>query len=1429
MIKKVKRIIAGALAVITIMTAIPMTFVNAASDGEERTASIESLGKLGTVNIGNKSEGGTWVKTVVGDNDVFCLDLGKACHTGYIYVASNSTISSDSKNKSDALKAKIGYWYHSKKKSSNKAWVYAQCLIWSIEEGESSESDLKDIISQVKKNTGYYSDDNIYSDIFDISSTVTCNIIKWKYSNKTEADEVQELLEIVSDTKDLPFKTTSSSDYYRQRITLQKNDEDGKGLSGVSFKFTATNVKELYSYNFNGEGDAVTGDVDDGASKFSQEVKTDSNGKIAFRFTYKIHTKSYAYVEKQILDEMSSDDKKKVKDEMDDQGYDYASNLTKDGAEKLIEKDLEDQMDDISNKYIIEEISSGNDNIMSEFTLTSGSNKAKVESSKKVTVTLTKVDSWTRNKDKKWPETVEESYGNYKLAYKPVFKDNYKKVKMIVTKRDSEKSKAQGDATLEGAVYGIYSDAACTKLVKSYTTGRNGQFETDYMRCGTTRYMKEITAPIGYQKNNQVYVINENGKSYTAEYNQITKSVDEDVIKGDVSIIKGMGNGLAGIVSPEGNAQFEIFLASAGSFEKADVDEKDVLTTDIVGFAKSKKMPYGTYIVHQIKGKDNTELCPDFYVDIKENNKTYQYLLNNPEFEAYIKIVKKDSRTHQTVLKAGTTYQIYSVDKDGKETIVTQVYNTGNRFEVVDRFVTDSSGEIITFQKFKAGTYKVYEVIGPEGYHRNTKPVTITISDKSYKTMKDEAGNIYLYAECEYYNDETYGKVTINKTGLVLKNDIDLVNEDLIETEECTCPFKFMENPLSGVKFELTAREDIMSQDNQGTVLFEKGSVVATIISGKEVEFTKDYDNCKYIINEDGTITLDIPLGEYTLKETETRYGFVLPEKYEWDFSFKWSNDEEEYVLDSSENTTDGFISILNENVRTDIKLIKKDDKTKRPVSGATFGFYSKDDIYDVDGNIVVKKDELITKITTDADGVAKIPFDVPVMDEGYGVANESLNSGDYYFVEESVSESYYLNREKHYVHLEYSNQETKTVEAEAIVEETQTNVKINKYMIASAVELDDCHLAITDNEGNEIISWITGDETSIKVNDKLEELGYLNFRVEIEDKNFVSIYGLLQDKEYTLTERKPAEGYATASDIVFMIKENISVTSNTTNSIEISSPNIQIRENVALNPTLVYVKENDTWRLSEGNKVIMYDDTTKVEFSKVTITGDKELPGCQLEVIDKDTGTVMDRWISTENTHIVEGKYVVGKTYILSEKKPADGFVTATDIEFKVENDGSIQTVKMVDDTTKVEFSKIASDTKKQLKGAKYKVYDSKGKLVYKFTTKDKAEFIEGVFKVGETYTFKEVDAPNDYQLAKDKKITIKDTGKIQKISVVDIRIPTVPDIPKTGFISDTARIVISIICLIVIFGCYCSLRVKDKSKYKMNQEDKDSEENNK
>ena len=1417
MFNKMKKMVAGLLATIMITTNIcPMFPVRAASG----VASLESLGKLGTVNIGSKSESGTWLQTQVDSKPVFCMDFGKACHTGYTYKSESKIISSDDSSTKNKLEAKIGYWYDQVKKGSNKAWVYAQCLIWSVEEGYTSESNLKSVINQVKKNTGYYKDDSLYSDIFEVGKKVECDIYIWKYSGSTDDSEVQKLLQIKSTDQEYEYTATNGKRYYRQRITLEKIDEDGTVIPKVTFRFTAKNIKELYSYQYNGWGDSVKEDADEDATKFSQDVMTDSNGKIVFRFTYILNSKKYYYVSDDELSKMSSSEKKQMKDLLDDKGYNYASDLSKAGAEKLKEADLDDQMDDISNKYVIEEVNSGNDNILTSFVVDKGNNKITDATNNKVTVTLTKADSWTRNSDGKWPETAEESYSNYKLAYKPVLKDKYKKVKLTAVKIDEETGKvAQGDATLGGAVYGVYSDAACTKLIKTYTTDKNYQFETDYMRCGKTYYLKEITPPKGYLKNDKVYDIVADGAKFTAEYNSVEKQVSEKPIKGDVAIIKGMGNGTAGIVPFEKSAQFQIYLASAGSYDKAKVTERDILTTDLNGYAKSKQLPYGTYVVHQTIGADNTEKCPDFYVNVTENGKTYQYLLNNPEFTAYLKIVKKDSKTHQTVLKKGTTYQIYKIDEDGNETLVTQKYSNGNKIVVVDRFVTDETGEIITYEKLKAGTYKVYEIEGPEGYKVNKSPVIVEINSNSYRTMKDELGNKYLYAECEYYNDVTYGKFTLDKMGPELCGRNDESNADKT-TEVNVNPFDYDAIKLNGVMFELTAKEDIMSQDNQGTVLFNKDSVVATITTGEKAEFTNDCNGiCKYSLNKDGTMTLNVPLGEYTLKEVKTKYGYVLPRQSSWDLSFKWNNKDDEYVLDVSENSKEGKLDVYNDLVKTDITLQKQDSRTGEPIADAVFGFYSRDNIYDRKGNMIVNAGEKIATVTTDENGVAKIPFNVSVMDEGYGkvdeqgkLINEALNSGNYYFLEESVSDSYYIDRKMHEVHLEYKNQETAKVSARVTVKEDQTETVISKRMIASSVEIKDCHLRISDDKGNEIISWISGDISSVKLNENLKEMGYANVHVEKDDvydeksnDYALRIYGLLKNREYTLTETRPSDGFVTADDITFEIVENDS----------------------ANGKTRVVIKNNGISNELPDNKVVMYDDTTKLEFSKKDITNGRELSGCHMQVTDKETGVVIDEWVSTEESHVIEGMYAVGKTYVLTEKQPRDGYATAESVEFTVADDGRVQKVSMTDDTIKVQFNKTGSDTRKQLSGAKYKVYDSKGRMVYEFTTGKNAELIEGILKAGETYTFKEVSSPKHYKVAKDKKIRIRDTGKLQKLTVVDERIPEVPDTPQTGIKGKTTGMMISLISLLMALGCFACVRAKDKSKYNFKQEKKENEEN--
>ena len=554
--EKIKRIIAMVLVLIMSISVLP--FNNENVKAATGYASLINIGRLGTVNIGNKSESGTWLKTMVNGKPVFCMDLGKTCHTGDVYVSSTSEISSDSSSAKTAVEAKAGYWYAYKKGKANKAWVYAQCLIWSAEEGRTSESQLKDVIEQVRSNTGNYSDksvNEIYKEIFDVDNVVTCAITKWSSS----AYSRQVLMEINStDTEeDYDYQHFHEKLRYRQRITLTKKDEDGKALPRVKFLLEAKNVKELYSFKFNGWGDAEGDEVDEDQSRFEIEALTDSNGKITYKFDYQIQSEEFYYCKDSDLEKMSDSAKKDMKAKLDDEGYKYASDLSKSGAEKLIEKDLKKQMEDISNKYVVKELDTGNDNIIATGSIAEG-----------MTITIKSDKSWTKV-DGAWPDTA-NGKGEYEKAYQLDVTNKYKKVKVTAVKLDEETGKvAQGDATLEGAVYGMYSDKDCTKLMKQYTTDKNGQFETDYVRCGSDYYLKEITPPVGYLKNDKIYTVHEDGKEYTAEYNKAKKDyeVNDKVIKGNVDIIKIMTNSAVGITKPEANAEFQIYLASAGSYD----------------------------------------------------------------------------------------------------------------------------------------------------------------------------------------------------------------------------------------------------------------------------------------------------------------------------------------------------------------------------------------------------------------------------------------------------------------------------------------------------------------------------------------------------------------------------------------------------------------------------------------------------------------------------------------------------------------------------------------------------------------------------------------------------------------------------------------------------------------------------------------------
>lgn len=790
-------------------------------------------------------------------------------------------------------------------------------------------------------------------------------------------------------------------------------------------------------------------------------------------------------------------------------------------------------------------------------------------------------------------------------------------------------------------------------------------------------------------------------------------------------------------------------------------------------------------MLHQTKtGANDTEKIDDQIIEIGKditseglNYKTYTYLYNNKPFEAYLKVVKKDGDTDKTVLKANTKYQIYKVNKDGSETKVVQQYSNGNKLVDIDTFVTDESGEIMTVKALKSGTYRIYETDSASGLVIKDKYIDVTIGSQNpdYTSWTDTEGNSHALVTVHYVNKEAKGKLTLTKTGEVLKS----FNKDVSNPEKNK--FNYKDEYLKGQTFNIYAADTIVTQDNQGTNWFDKGELVATVTTGKGADFTKQCSDITTatVDDETGAVTVYLPLGKYTVKEETTLYGFVIPEKNSWDIEFKWNDAKTDVVSNSTKDTDkDGNLNIKNERAKADVELNKKDMTADLGVADTVFNFYTKNDIYNADGELLLKADELVTTVKTDKNGKAAINTDLPIMSEGYNKAEDKtgLNSGDYYFVEDKISNSYYIDKTPVDIHLEYKDAKTVKIKAEAKKLNKATEVNLSKVKLTDNTELAGASLKITDEAGNEIISWISGNADSIKITDKAYELGYRNLRAEMLNGNLV-VNGLLQNKTYQMTETRPADGFVSAESIKFKLTEG-NVNGEAT--------------------TVVTVIGNDgNESVQPENKVIMKDDTTKVSFSKTAITGSRELPGCDLKIIDEN-GNVIEKWTSTKKPHVIDGKLVVGKTYKFTETRPKDGYATAKSIKFTVSDTGEIQKVRMKDDTIKVEVLKTdKKDKDKVLKDAEF-TFKLNGKVVAKATTNSKGiAKIYGKLAAGKTYRVEESKAPEGYKKVPAFDYKVKDTGDIQTIKVSDERsgdaTPATPNwrdsganSPQTGEVSN-------------------------------------------
>lgn len=356
----------------------------------------------------------------------------------------------------------------------------------------------------------------------------------------------------------------------------------------------------------------------------------------------------------------------------------------------------------------------------------------------------------------------------------------------------------------------------------------------------------------------------------------------------------------------------------------------------------------------------------DFEARVTENGKVYEFEKVNELFKAYFKIIKKDKNTEKTVLKPGTSYQIYQV-VDGKEELVTQEYMEDGEKKTADTFICDKSGEVVTVDSLRSGTYHIYEVAAADGMHINHQYVEVLVNSKAdnYESYIDEDGYHHVTITLEYLNEETKGRLNLLKTGEVLKG-WDKEKQEFI----------FEDVKLDGVEFTLYADGDIVTQDGQSTdnardTWFKDGDKVAVLTTGKGVEFTSECGGITgYTMDEDGTIHVSLPLGKYKLKETKTPYGYVYSDTKEWSLEFKWQDGKDEYVLNSTDATDDkGLLHIKNDFAGTKLELIKQDAKMKESIEGAQFGLYSKHDIYNYVGEKIVDAGTQLATLTTGADG----------------------------------------------------------------------------------------------------------------------------------------------------------------------------------------------------------------------------------------------------------------------------------------------------------------------------------------------------------------------------------------------------------------------------------------------------------------------------
>ena len=1102
------------------------------------------------------------------------------------------------------------------------------------------------------------------------------------------------------------------------------------------------------------------------------------------------------------------------------------------------------------------------------------------------------------------------------VSFNHTFQNERINAKIKLVKEDSETGKtAQGDATLEGAVYGLYAredivhpDGQTGVLypagtqIATLTTDTEGNAEVADLYLGKY-YVKELTPPVGYLADPGEHDLECNDEGDLVQTVERTATSLEDVIKQPFQVIKAANNGKTDADLLKG-VGFSAYLESSlkknkdGSYDFTSAtpvvltaDGQTEMFTDERGYACSIPLAYGTYIVRETTTPHNFKPVDDFKVVISENNpekpQVWRVLLDE-EFEAKLKIVKKDDETKKSVLVPNTEFKVYDLDnKKYVEQVTTYPSTTVHK-----SYFTDENGYLILPQNLACGNYRIEEVTAPDGYTHSTNTVEIKVDSDTAYQEDPVSGDLII--EVDFENHPAKGRLTIRKEGEVVKG----FDKD----------FTYEEASLAGAVFEVYASEDIYTADHQTD---ENGN--------RYLEYAKDTLVATVTTDETGSAVIEnLPLGKYRVEEKKAPEGYTWNAKGE-KVTFTYAGQDTPVV--------DEEVTFTNERQKVSITVEKQDAETGSVVAGAGFGLYNKNEIKSGD-NVIVKADTLLQEITSDEKGQAHFTLDLPL--------------GTYYVKEISAPDGFVSSDEVLEFDATYQGQDIPTIKLKSVKKNQPTTIEMTKSDLTTGVELNGASLSVLDKDGNVIDSWtsvkdephvikyLTVGKTYI-LRESLAPLGYLKTtdvkftiedtaeiqKVEMQDHVpkallivnkkgefldkitlldnvkgvvehfFEYITGSLTDvtfeiraaedikaadgvspdyyskDELVATVTTDANGVAEVSDLPvgkYYVKEvgtaygyildeepryvDLSYRDQDTPVVVYDEDWQNNRQKVKVN---VLKKEKDTDRvlkggifglytrndiLSASGKVLMEADTlielkttdvdgkisfiadlpidgtyyvkelyapdgfvttgeeqefvfeyqgdkeaevsyefvfedepTTVELSKTDLTTGEELPGARLQLTDEN-GAVVEEWTSTKEPHIIK-ELVVGKSYTLTETKPADGYATAESITFTVENTVEIQKQVMEDDVTKVEISKTDITGDNEIEGAKLTITDENGNIVETWTSGKEPHYIEKL-PIGK-YTLKEEQAPNGYVVSEEITFEVADTAEIQKVAMKD------------------------------------------------------------